>query len=436
MDIPVPRMEKRLQDRYRTLVEQHMDAATTLAAGIHALPDVGETFASTQAAWRFFRNGKTTLPALVEPLREMGRQGMTQSSSPYALLVHDWSKMDYDGHTGKKDQVQLSNSLDQGYELTTALLVDAATGLPVAPMELSVLAAQGRYTTADVAVQPKIAHLDQILPVMQASASWGLGKRLVHVIDREADSVLHMRAWHADGHWFLVRADDRRVRFRETSCLLSEIVATLQSEGAFRKMHEVAIRGQTGTLFVAETEIVLDGAAWQRDENNKSYRVPGEALPLRFVVAQVRDAAGKVIAEWLLLTNVPGDVGADMIATWYYWRWQIETFHKVLKSAGMQLEEWQQESASAISKRLLIACMACVVVWRLERQTTPAAETCKKILMKLSGRQTKRTRPVTTSGLLAGLHTLLAILCVLDQYSVQEIRDIVRAADLPIRLSG
>ena len=436
MAIPLPRMDARLQGRYETLVQQHMDVATTLAAGIHALPNVGSAFAAAQAAWRFFKNEAVTLPLLVEPLRDLGRLGAAQSSSAYALLVHDWSKLDYDGHTGKKDLVQLSNPLDRGYELTTALLVDAAQGMPVAPMELSVRAAQGRFTTAHAAVQPYIGHLEQILPVMQASGSWSVGRRLVHVIDREGDSLFHLRAWHADGHLFLVRADDRRVHFRDSSSLLSEIVATLQAENAFRKVREVEIRGQAGTLFVAEVEVVLDGAAWQYDENDKKYRVPGAALPLRFVVAQVRDAEGKVIAEWLLLTNVPGDVGAELIATWYYWRWKIETFHKVMKSAGLQMEEWQQESAGAISKRILVACMACVVVWQLERQRTPAAQACKALLMKLSGRQTKRSRPVTTPALLAGLQTLLVMLSVLEQYTPQELWDLVKAAELPICQSG
>src|SRR5262245_1894132 len=98
MNFPLPRMERRLQNRYLILVQQHMNAATALAAGIHALPDVASAFAAAQAAWRFFRNEKTTLPRLVEPLRELGRQGAAQSESAYALLVHDWSKVDYDTH--------------------------------------------------------------------------------------------------------------------------------------------------------------------------------------------------------------------------------------------------------------------------------------------------------------------------------------------------
>jgi IS4 transposase len=42
---------------------------------------------------------------------------------------------------------------------------------------------------------------------------------------------------------------------------------------------------------------------------------------------------GEVLAEWLLLSNIK-DVDAATLALWYYWRWQIECFFKLLKSAG------------------------------------------------------------------------------------------------------
>src|SRR5207244_2940496 len=124
-----------------------------------------------------------------------------------------------------------------------------------------------------------------------------------------------------NGHLFLVRGNDRRVRFREASHLLTGIVGILEKEKSFHFVRDVEIQNKSGKLFVAETEVVLDGDAWQRDQNEKKYRVPGAALTLRFVVAQVRDEEGRVLAEWLLLTNVPADISADMIATWYYWRW-------------------------------------------------------------------------------------------------------------------
>lgn len=412
-----------------------MNVVQATAAGIKALPGVGKAFASTQAAWRFFANPRVTLPKLIEPLREVGRMACDESPSRYVLVVHDWSKLDYDGHQSKKDLTQLSQVLDWGYELTTALLVDAHDGAPLAPMGLTVLSADGLLTTEAETPQPRLPHLEQVLPWMEASRSWGLSKKPVHVIDREADSVKHLRQWHAAGHLFLVRADDRRVKFRGKSQLLSEITGLLQQEGTFEPKGEVTIRGQTGQQWVAETELVLDGPGWGKTPKGKTCRVPGPALRLRLVVVHVRDAAGQLLAEWLLLTNV-WDVPALQIALWYYWRWRIESFHKLLKSAGLEMEEWLQEKAAAIAKRLLVACMACVTVWGLQRQTTPEAQECQNFLVRLSGRQMKPTRPVTAPALLAGLHLLLSMLTVLEQYTPAQLRKYARQAAPLLRPTG
>lgn len=325
-------MDARLQKRYLRLVESHMNTVQAVAAGIKALPGVEKSFAATQAAWRFFANPRVTLAKLIEPLREVGRQACDESPSPDALIVHDWSKMDYDGHQSKTDLTQLSQALDRGYEQ-------------------------------------------------------------------------------------------------------SHVVELLQQEGAFERKGEVSIRGRKGQQWVAETEIVLDQPAWGKTPAGKTCRVPGPALGVRLVVVQVRDAQGNLLAEWLLLTNVT-DVSAQQLAQWYYWRWRIESFHKLLKSAGLELEEWQQESAAAITKRLLIGCMACVTVWALQRLTTPEARECQNFLVRLSGRQTKRSRPVTAPALLAGLHLLLTMLDVLKQYTPAQLREYAHTAAPMLCRSG
>ena len=120
---------------------------------------------------------------------------------------------------------------------------------------------------------PHEPHLEQILPWMRKSNQWGLERIAVHV-DREADSLKHMRAWDAEGHKFLVRADDRRVAFRGQSRLFTEITAALQQENAFGFTCHINLRARRGWQFVAETEVVLDGAAWARTVDGKKYCIP------------------------------------------------------------------------------------------------------------------------------------------------------------------
>ena len=64
---------------------------------------------------------------------------------------------------------------------------------------------------------------------------------------------------------------------------------------------------------------------------------------------------------------------------------RIENYHKLLKGAGQQVEHWQQETAAALARRLLVAAMACVVVWRLARDERPQAAELRGVLLDEAG---------------------------------------------------
>jgi hypothetical protein len=174
---------------------------------------------------------------------------------------------------------------------------------------------------------------------------------------------------------------------------------------------------------VAEVTVVLDRPAWRHRRAGGRVvhkRVPGRPLALRLVISRVCDARGETVAVWYLLTNVPAVVEAATVALWYYWRWRLESFVKLLKGAGQQVEHWQQETGEALAKRLLVAARACVVVWHRERP--PAAEALRGLLVGLSGRQRKRGKGCTAPALLAGLWVYLAMLQALESHSVEQLR--------------
>src|SRR5262249_50309914 len=159
----------------------------------------------------------------------------------------------------------------------------------------------------------------------------GLGERLVHVIDREADSLAQYRAWQADGRSFLVRARGaRKARWQGEELALAQLAGQL----AFRRCQEVTYKGQQALQHVAEAEVVLDRPAWRhrrRGGRVVTQRVPGPPITLRLVVSRVCDPPGQTLAVWYLLTNVPAGVDTATVALWYYWRWRIESLFKLLK---------------------------------------------------------------------------------------------------------
>ncbi|MEZ6056960.1 MAG: hypothetical protein R3C01_09665 [Planctomycetaceae bacterium] len=72
--------------------------------------------------------------------------------------------------------------------------------------------------------------------------------------------------------------------------------------------------------------------------------------------------------------------------------------------------------------------MACVTVWELDRQPGEAAAQCRRFLVRLSGRQTKRHRPITPSSLVAGLMILLPLIELLNQYTAEELKTLAQTA--------
>jgi len=385
-----------------------MQIAKGTSPGLAVPVEVENSFAVTQATWRFFDNERVTLLNLVEPLRNHARQQLEDAS--YVLAIVDWSKIDYRKHTAKKDVVQLTHEYDVGYELTTQLLVDTRNGQAIAPIQMYMKTAEGFLSTATTAPLPGTHHLEQVLPLMREATEMNFSANIVHVIDREADSVFHLREWFAGGFQFLVRGDgDRIVRWRGKHVNCWKIKDQLASEEAFHWRRDVTIKGKAGVQYVAETEIILDRPA-QRKIDKRKVLVPGEAILLRLVITKVVDpVTGKELSQWYLLTNVPPDVSAATVALWYYWRWEIESYFKLMKTGGQELEHWQQETGLAVLKRLLVVSMASAVVWSLQRDESPESAAFQEVLVRLSGKRLKRGRSPTPGILLSGLFVLLRI---------------------------
>jgi hypothetical protein len=450
----LPGAEPRLQGRYHRLVIGHLSSAQRVAAGLRLPPDTTKPFAATQAAWRFYANPNVTLPELSGPLVACARAGVTDGCDQHVLIALDWSLLHFSGHPSKTNRVELIHRQDLGYDLLTALALSDRDGAPLAPVVLDLRAADGVHSTrcetplaiaAATADADTSVHLDALEPVMGHVSKLALGKTPVFIIDREADSVGHYRLWDKAGRRFVVRANNApRVLHEGVHRPLAQVADLLKSRrkgDAFtRDQQTVLFEGRPAVQFVAETSVVLQRPARthrvdKRTGEPKHRNVAGAALPLRLIVTEVRDDQGKVLARWLLLSNLPSSVSAATIARWYYWRWRIESYHKLLKGAGQQLEQWQQESPAALARRLAVAAMACVVVWRLARDDRPEAEEMRQVLVRLSGRQMRRgggdaARGFTEPALLAGLSVLIPMLLLLEQHDLQDIRRLA-AATLP-----
>jgi hypothetical protein len=402
-------------------VQQHVRGAQALAAGIGALPDTRSSAAYTQAAWRFLNNPRVGLQELAAPLLSAAARLAATHCEHYALIMHDWSRLYFGQHTRKADRRKITHETDIGYELQSAVLVSDMSGKPLAPVVHNLMNNKRVYSTMHARPRRCAKHLDELSTRMVWLDELGWDKPAVHIVDREADSVAHWRAWSAQGSRFLVRAKDApQVCFEGVPVKPKELAERLN----YLSAGKVLYHGKPAHQSIAQASVVITRKAKPAGtiKGKRVAPVAGAPLSLRLVVSRIHDDQGHLLAQWLLLTNVSDEVDAPTLARWYYYRWQIESMFKLLKSAGQQVEHWLQDDALAIAKRLAVASCACVLVWQLAAATSPQAIGIQNFLVRLSGRQTKRRRPVTAPALFAGLWMLLSTLTLLEHYDVDQLK--------------
>ena len=212
------------------------------------------------------------------------------------------------------------------------------------------------------------------------------------------------------------------VEYQGQTCKVREVAD--QIELSYSKT--VTYKGKMEKLYVGETEIQITRDAKPKKKAPNGKRLApqkGALLKVRLITTEVHDINGKKLARWTLLSNVPSEVETTELATWYYWRWNIESFFKLLKQAGHDVESWLQTTPQAILRRLLISCMACVLTWRIQRSNDEQNTKVRAFLTRISGRQQKRGKRESAPSILAGLSILLNALQLLSEYSINDLKN-------------
>jgi hypothetical protein len=189
----IPEVEKRLQDRYQQLVQEHSGRAHPTAAGPRLFPAEASAKAAAMAAWRFYANPRTTFTRLAVPLLAAADLA-GQHCRDFALVPLDWSWMNYSSHASKADRAVGPENL-LGYKLLSALLLSDQDGLPLAPLCVQLQTARGLLSSRFGRYRRPGTALDDLAPVMAFVRGLPLGKRPVFILDEEADSVFHWRWW-------------------------------------------------------------------------------------------------------------------------------------------------------------------------------------------------------------------------------------------------
>jgi hypothetical protein len=400
-----------------------MQIGNEISAGVKSILSQDSAFNQTQAAWRFFNNENCTLEDLSQPLLKAAHELSEQECDYYQLIPHDWSCISYGKHRSKNDTYNVNKNA-VGYDLQSSLMISDRHGGPLSLVAMNLKTSDETLSSYSKMLKG-LTHLEELSKRIDWLESQSFKKPLVHIIDREADSIAFLRS--LEKRKWVIRVNDTNYAYDGIG---NQKIKNIASGLLFSEARLVNYKGNGATQQIAETTVTItrDARPKRKTKDGKKLpriRVKGEPLTVRLVISRIIDNNGKELAMWYLLAKNLESVSSATIALWYYWRWSIECYYKLLKSAGMQLESWQQTTGEAIARRILVASMACVCVWRIANAKGPEANELRMVLVRLSGRQMKWKKAFTFPALLSGLWSLLSLQELLQNYSVKEIQSLV-----------
>ena len=324
-----------------------------------------EDWTDTKAAYRFFDNPKVTPDRIISP--HSGRTVKRMKKHARVLAIQDTTFLNYTHHPHTEGLGEIGKKAQQqrGFGLHTTLAV-TPQGQP-----LGVLTQQ--YFERPIGEVSHTPARAQQLPIEEKESYRWIeafqktmeltpeGVPVVTVCDREGDFYEMFTLAQECQAGLLVRANaDRRLLDEETQSLWAK-TESQTTAGALT----IDITGndqreaRQATVSVRWCSMTLR-PPWRPHQK----KLPPVTLTAILVREENPPADIKEPIEWLLLTNttVQDFHQAVQVIEWYCCRWQIEVFHKIIKS-GCRVEDCRLQTAARLKNYI---ALMCVVAWRLQ----------------------------------------------------------------------
>lgn len=348
--------DKRLDWRLR-------DSAAKLAARPTAsINQACDEWADTKATYRLFANEKTTHAKILGPHQERTQERMARYER--CLAIQDTTYLDYTHHPSKAGMgpIGTTQQARSGLVMHSTLVTNLA-GLP-----LGVLSEQ-IWSRAESPKQLTPEERRKLPIEEKESHKWLVGLRasvkqkpeqtqLISMGDSEADIFeLFDCARDLETDLLIRAAQDRSVCEPEVGRLWATLAA--QPVAGYLDVHVPKREPQPARdamVCVRYMSLSLQAPSHLRKSMG----------PVALYGVLVQEVDPPTAAEplcWLLLTTVSVNCFADAVEriAWYCQRWQIEIFHKILKS-GCRIETVQLAADDRLKP--LIALYS-IIAWRL-----------------------------------------------------------------------
>jgi hypothetical protein len=350
--------DKRLDKRFKKVSEQISNKPQS------PINQACETAKDTKAAYRLFANNKVTEEKIF-----LSHQCLTLeriSKENLVLIIQDTSYLNFNSHKSKTGLGPIGNRCLQGLLMHSSLSITEA-GLPLGLIDLKIWARDtnkkrlGKKELEQTPITEKESNkwLNSLENYMKLKPS---GVRFITICDREADIYeFFNKAKDFDSEILVRAAQDRKLvgkdvgylwEYLEKQDVKGKLEITIPKTKE-RKERKVLLEIKFATV------ILNPPGHLTKKEKEKSGYITIDAVLAR----EIKAPDDVEPLEWMLLTNVSVKTYEDAIErlNWYKRRWDIEVYHKVIKS-GCKVEDCRLQSAD----RLIPYITLCsIIAWRL-----------------------------------------------------------------------
>lgn len=376
--------DKRLNERMKLIIQRLTETPML------SIKSAFRGWAEVMAAYRFFNNSKTSIETVLAPHRDATLLRVKEHKR--VLVIQDTSELDYTMKKALEGTGPLSTVARQGFFAHNHLVVTPER-LPLGVWDTDIYARDEKeHGKAKERKQKPIKEKESYRWVGGYSDACVLAKaapdtEVISCSDREGDIYEVFTEWHqrlAKGEkvaeWLIRCSQNRRLSKAKSDGkdpVVENYTKILEQVGA-------SVVLGTKTVFITAQEQYKKDKKGNRKKVKRSARAVNlevrsttvtlqppyrkhnklPVLSFQVVMCTEKDPPdNEEPVEWVLLTSLPvADFNAaDEIIELYMARWEIEVFHRVLKT-GCKVEELQLKNDA---RAKVAIALYMVVAWRI-----------------------------------------------------------------------
>lgn len=332
-----------------------------------AIPEASGSVAAARAAYDFFDNVSVSSEAILASHRRRTLERMAQE--PVVLAVQDTTSLNHSRHPhiGGLGPIGSDSEGAQGFFLHSTLALTPER-VPLGVLQAQMWARQGAQTgQSEQRRQRPIEDKESYKWIESFQACQPLQAelprtRIVNIGDRESDVYELFEQTHglASGPFLLIRAEQDRCLAEPSGQRLRGWLKQQPVAGHLSVALKATPKRAART---AELEVRWVAVRLKPPRNSPG-RGSRPAIPVWAILAQeVNAPLGADPVRWMLLTNLEVQTIGQALekVQWYCVRWEIEVFHRILKSS-CQIEERQLGQFDRLQRCLALDLL---VAWRI-----------------------------------------------------------------------